>query len=167
MANKNWIQATLILLTVSVTQVSAQQASDEAAIREVINQVFKGMENGDSAKVHSAFAREVTLASVFRDKAGNPVLRRESSVRDFLKAVGTPHPEIWYEETWNYRVQQDGDLAQVWCDYAFYLGKNFSHCGVDAFQLHKGKDGWKVFHLADTRRKADCNIPKEIQDKHK
>jgi hypothetical protein len=58
-------------------------------------------------------------------------------------------------------------LAQAWCDYAFYVDKSYSHCGVDAFQLFKGKDGWKIFHLADTRRKTGCTIPKEIQDKHK
>jgi hypothetical protein len=64
-------------------------------------------------------------------------------------------------------VQIDGDFAQVWCDYAFYTDNTFSHCGIDAFQLHKGKDGWKIFHLADTRRKDNCVIPQDIQNKHK
>jgi hypothetical protein len=85
----------------------------------------------------------------------------------FLKAVGTPHPEVWYEEIWNLKIQIDGDFAQAWCDYGFYIGKTFSHCGVDAFHMHKGKDGWKIFHLADTRRKTECDVPKKIQDKHK
>jgi hypothetical protein len=84
-----------------------------------------------------------------------------------LDAVGKPHTEVWYEEIWNVKVQVDGEMAQAWCDYAFYIDKTFSHCGVDAFHLFKGKDGWKIFHLADTRRKTGCTIPKEIQDKHK
>jgi hypothetical protein len=64
-------------------------------------------------------------------------------------------------------IKIDGDFAQAWCDYAFYVGKNFSHCGVDAFQLHKTKEGWKIFHLADTRRRSGCVVPKEIEDKFK
>jgi hypothetical protein len=109
---------------------------------------------------------DATLVTVFRDKARNPVFEREPSIVEFLKAVGTPHPDIWYEEIWNIKVEIDGDLAQLWCDYAFYAGNRFSHCGVDAFHLHKGKDGWKIFHLADTRRREGCEVPEDIRKKH-
>ena len=145
----------------------AQQTSDEKAITDLIGQLFKGMEKGDSAMVRAAFTKEVTMATVRKDKENNPLLTRESSLDGFLKAVGTPHPETWYEEIWNVKIQTDGDFAQVWCDYAFYVGKKFSHCGVDAFQLHRGKKGWKIFHLADTRRATGCEIPEEIQSKRK
>jgi hypothetical protein len=146
--------------------ISAQQ-NEDAAVTEVINRLFKGMELGDSAMVHSVFAEPVTTVTMFRDKSNNPVLKRESSIAEFLNAVGTPHKEVWHEEIWNIKVQTDGDFAQAWCDYAFYVDKNFSHCGVDAFQFHKGKDGWKLFHLADTRRRSGCTIPQEIQNKYK
>lgn len=148
--------------------VNAQVVSpDEIAVKETIGKLFRGMELGDSAMVRAAFAEEVTMATSRRDKENNPLLTRESSLAAFLKAVGTPHTEVWYEEIWNIHVQLDGDLAQVWCDYAFYAGNRFSHCGVDAFQLHRGKQGWKIFHLADTRRNNGCVIPEGIQNKHK
>ena len=160
------ILLSVALLLIAVSSFS-QNAAEEQAVKDVIITLFKGFETGDSAKVHSTFAPGVTMATVLRDKANNPVLRRETSLDGMLKAIGTPHKEVWYEEIWNVKVQIDGDLAQVWCDYAFYVDKTFSHCGVDAFQLHKGKDGWKIFHLADTRRKDNCNIPQDIQNKHK
>lgn len=153
-------------LFISASAQKNTTATDEATVQQVIADLFKGMEKGDSALVHSTFAREVTLATMARDKNGNPILHRESSLDGFLKAVGTPHKETWYEEIWNVKIQLDGDFAQAWCDYAFYIDKTFSHCGVDAFHLHKGKDGWKIFHLADTRRKTGCDIPKKIQSKH-
>jgi hypothetical protein len=68
---------------------------------------------------------------------------------------------------WNPTVLQDGDLAEVWASYAFYIGKTFSHCGVDSFQLLKEETGWKIIHLNYTRRKNDCSIPKEISDRFK
>jgi len=156
----------VILFTACSFFVAAQSPSPDPAITAAVQQLFKGMETGDSALVHAAFARDITMATVRRDKAGNPVLQREASALGFLKAVGTPHPQTWYEEIWDVKVQQDGDFAQVWCDYAFYVGNTFSHCGVDAFQLHKQQDGWKIFHLADTRRTENCTIPKSIQQKH-
>lgn len=157
---------TFCVLVTIACRVAAQQ-KEEQAIMEPVNQVFKGIEKGDSTMVRNAFTKEVTMASVFRDKNGNPMLRRETSLASFLKAVGTPHDVTWYEEVWNLKIQQDGDFAQVWCDYAFYVGKNLSHCGVDAFQLHKTTAGWKIFHLADTRRKEGCDVPQEIQDRRK
>jgi hypothetical protein len=155
------------LIAGSGTLVFAQTNSEEQQVKAVVYQLFKGFTFGDSAMVHSTFAHDVTMATAFRDKTGNPVLRRETSIAGMLKAIGTPHKEVWYEEIWNVKVQIDGDFAQVWCDYAFYTDKKFSHCGIDAFHLHKGKDGWKIFHLADTRRTDNCVIPQDIQDKHK
>jgi hypothetical protein len=46
-------------------------------------------------------------------------------------------------------------------NYAFFAGDTFSHCGVNAFQLFKGADGWKIFHIADTRRREGCEMPEE------
>jgi hypothetical protein len=157
----------LLIAMVFFTCASHAQSSDEAQVQEVINRLFKGMQLGDSAMVHSAFSREISMATAFRNKENNAILRKESSLDGFLKAVGTPHPEVWNEEIWNVKIHLDGDLAQAWCDYAFYVGNKFSHCGADAFLFHRGKEGWKIFHLADTRRTADCVIPNEISDKYK
>lgn len=144
------------------------QSNDEAAVKDVINKLFKGMELGDSAMVHSTFYKiNSTFATVSKDKQGSPVLHTESSIQEFLNAVGSGHKEVWHEEIWNVKVQLDGEFAQAWCDYAFYADKTYSHCGVDAFHLIKGKNGWKIFHLADTRRKTGCAIPKEVEAKYK
>jgi hypothetical protein len=151
-----------LLLTVPL----AAQTADETQVKEVIERLFTGMYRGDSALVHSTFADQVNMATALRNRENKAVLRHENSIHAFLKAVGTPHPEAWTEEIWNVKIYVDGDLAQAWCDYAFYVGKNFSHCGADAFLLHKSDAGWRIFHLADTRRK-DCTIPEFISSKYK
>ncbi|MEJ1237505.1 nuclear transport factor 2 family protein [Chryseolinea sp. T2] len=142
------------------------QSSEEQQVRSVVAQLFKGMELGDSAMARKSFMPQVTVATVKTTKEGQLVLTRDAGVAGFLKAIGTPHPDKWYEEIWNVKVSIDGLLAQVWCDYAFYLGNKFSHCGVDAFQLFKDGGTWKIFHLADTRRSTECNIPADIVKKH-
>jgi len=168
--NQNPMKKKLILLAalgLMAIKGWSQPVSEEAAVKELVYRLFSGMEKGDSAMVHSAFAPNVTMATVYRDKANTPQIKFENSLVEFLKAVGTPHADTWYEEIWNLSVKIDGDLAQAWCEYAFYIGNKFSHCGVDSFEFHKGKDGWKIFHLADTRRRTGCTIPAEIENKHK
>jgi hypothetical protein len=147
--------------------VFGQTDSEENAIRETINSLFEGMRKGDSAMVSRAFSRQVTLATITTNTNGITEISRETSMHEFLVAVGTPHTTVWYEETWNTTVQRDGNFAQVWCDYAFFVDTKFSHCGVDTFHLLKLNGFWKIFHLADTRRKENCKIPEEIKEKHK
>lgn len=147
-------------------QPAVRSTNDRDAVAASIQKLFAAMQTGDSAMARSTFADRATLVTVFRDKTGNTVLRQEDSTDGFMKAVGTPHKETWYEEIWNLDIRIDGDLAQAWCDYAFYIDHDFSHCGVDAFHLVRQEGTWKIFHLADTRRKTPCDIPSEIQKKH-
>lgn len=153
------------LISLSVIHSLFAQSEDNQVV-EVINRLFKGMQLADSAMVHSAFYTDVTMATSFRNRDNTPMLRRESSIQAFLNAVGTPHADAWNEEIWDVEVRIDGELAQVWCNYAFYVGRNFSHCGSDAFHLYKGVNGWKIFHLADTRRTTSCKVPNEIAAKY-
>jgi hypothetical protein len=130
--------------------------------------LFEGMQKGDSALVHKAFSKTVTMATIGSGKDGKPFIKYESSIDDFLKAIGAPHKDTYNEMIWGEKILVDGNFAQVWTNYAFYLGKKFSHCGVDAFNLVRGEDGnWKIFHLADTRQKEGCKIPSKISRQFK
>jgi hypothetical protein len=163
---KNLAFALLLLLT--FTKASSQSVADKKSIEATINTLFEAMKKGDSALLRTAFSDKVTTATIGQKKDGSPFINYDSGIANFQKAIGTPHPEAYNEPIWNLKIEVDGNFAQAWTDYAFYIGKTFSHCGVDAFQLFKGSDGkWKIFHLADTRRKADCNIPKEVSNQFK
>jgi hypothetical protein len=157
----------LFLFLIGAVVVQAQ-STEEANVTETINNLFKAMYTNDTTLFKSVFADQVTMATVAKNRDGKVVVQRESGINGFVKAIAKPNPKgALTEEIWNIKVQLDGDFAQVWCDYAFYVGNNFSHCGVDAFHLSKTVDGWKIFHLADTRKREGCVIPQNIQDKHK
>ncbi len=140
----------------------AQESSETEKVEAVILSLFEGMRQGDSAMVHTAFLDDARLHTVVTGKDGKSLLR-EGSLQKFLTAVGTPQEQIWDEPIWDLEVKIDGDLAQAWTQYAFYLGSQFSHCGVDAFQLFRSSKGWKIFQLTDTRRKQGCQVPPEIE----
>ncbi len=130
---------------------------EKEEVMKVINTMFDGMRKGDSAMVSSVFLKDVKMASIFT-REGKPMMQ-EGSLDRFLKAVGTPHDQVWDERIWDPIIQVDGNMASVWVSYAFYLGENFSHCGVNAFQLFKGEKGWKIVNITDTRRKKGCVEP--------
>lgn len=142
--------ATAATLTVAAPG-AAQNAEEE--VLAVVHRLFDGMRAGDSAMVRSTFAGEARLVST------GPQGMQVIPVDRFVQMVGTPHDSIYDEPIWDVRVQIDGPLAAVWAKYAFFLGTQFSHCGVDAFQLHRGPEGWKIFHLADTRQREGCEMP--------
>lgn len=158
----------IIIIIFSLNHISEAQEdiSEKKAVESVIIKLFDGMRAGDSSMVHSVFIEDAEMHTVFTDKNGKPQLRKGSLDR-FLSAVGSPHDVVWDEPVWDMQIDIDGALASVWTKYAFYAGKQFSHCGVDAFQLFKTEEGWKIIQITDTRQKEGCVIPKEIQDAHK
>ncbi|WP_205501808.1 nuclear transport factor 2 family protein [Rufibacter psychrotolerans] len=130
---------------------------DAKAVEAAVVHFFDGMRAGDSAMARSVLAPNARLLSVGADKAGK-VLPRETPLPKFLEMIAQPHPQVLDERIWDVRVHLDGDLATLWCEYAFYVGDTFSHCGVDAFQLYRSPEGWKIFAIADTRRKENCDL---------
>jgi hypothetical protein len=134
---------------------TAQSASENEVIA-VIKQMFDGMRKGDSTLVRAVFEASARLQTTYTGKDGKPGLRTETSIDGFVKAVGTPHPQVFDERIKSYEVRIDDNLATVWTPYEFYLGTAFSHCGVNAFQLFKSDKGWKIIHIVDTRRKQGC-----------
>jgi hypothetical protein len=153
-------RATVLLLSGLALAAScpahAQQASAETqAVQQVVTAFFNGMRRGDSTAVRRTLAPGAVLHSV-GGKSGQPAKLETESISGFLKAVGTPHAEIWDERVQFERVLLDASLASVWAPYEFYLGSKFSHCGYDSFQLVKLAEGWKIAHIIDTRRKEKC-----------
>ena len=152
---KNLFSFILIFLIAIGAIAQKNVLNDKEDVQQVINTMFDGMRAGDSAKVSSVFRKDVRMYSAYRKNTGEAILH-EGALYEFLKAIGTAHDEIWDEKIYNTTIQIDGDIAQVWTDYSFYIGETFSHCGVDAFQLVRENNKWLIINLMDTRRKENC-----------
>lgn len=153
MTRATWL---ILLLVAGVTLPARAQAgeSDRQAVLATLHRLFEGMRTGDSAAVRAAFHPQAYLATALEGRNG-PVLRVDT-LESFVRAVGTPHDDVWDERLFGEEVRIDGPLASVWTEYSFFLGSRFSHCGVDAFQLARTGEGWKIIALTDTRRQTGC-----------
>lgn len=150
------------LLSLAVGPVHAQSEKTATAdIRATLNRLFDGMRAGDSTMVRSTFAEGATLRTVLA--SGDSSVVRTTPLRAFLDAVGRPHEAVWDERIWDVEVRLDGPMAAAWVPYAFYRGDSLSHCGVNAVQLVRHSERWKILHLTDTRTPAvACTVPDAV-----
>lgn len=148
------ILTTFLLLMAVTVQVQAQ-ASVQQEVQSAIEKLFDGMRESDSSKVASVFTKDAIMQTVVKNQEGMVTLNN-GNLEGFLKAVGTDKNEIWDERIGGYEIKVDGELASAWTPYQFYRGDNFSHCGVNSFQLMNTEEGWKIFHIVDTRRRDNC-----------
>lgn len=151
--NKMCMRSLLVILTFLGLNASAQ--SETEAVKATINRLFDGMRKGDSVLLLQAFAPNAILQSVGQNREGVVVVRTDS-VAAFARQIGTPHNEVYDERIQFGAIHIDDNLASVWTPYKFYLGENFSHCGVNSFQLVKLNGAWKIQYLIDTRRREGC-----------
>lgn len=152
----------LALSCFAIRPLCAQQVAftgEKKAVYLTVLQVFDGMRENDSAKVHAAFRNDVMILTSYTKKSGEEVLEKDD-FQGFLTAVGKPHAVAWDERLRNTKIEVDGNLAQVWTEYGFYAGDRFSHCGVDAFLLVKEQGKWRIIQLADTRKFSGCDWAK-------
>ncbi len=161
---KKWI---LIIGLVIPSFLTAQDTDERSAVIGTIQAMFDAMRAGDSSALSPLFAPEMQMMTTWYDKEGQPQFRLGSKER-FLNAVGTPHDKVWDERIFGYDVQIDQTMATVWTPYAFFAGEDFSHCGVNAFQLYKSTEGWKIAQIMDTRQRQGCkteatDLQKELE----
>lgn len=145
--------ALLLALILPASAVRAQ--NEHAKVRTVIDQLFSGMRTGDSALVSRAVLPDATLQTIVKDAKGE-IKIESGSIAGLVKAVETPHQDVWDERIYDVVIQVDGPMATVWAPYKFYRGTEFSHCGVNAFSLLQTATGWKISSITDTRRKEAC-----------
>lgn len=145
-----------LLLTYSCFSFAQNTTTAETEVKETINQLFRGMKNGDSALTRGAFASNCIMQTIAKNKDGQAMVKTEQ-LNGFLEFVGTKHNNVFDERIVFTKILIDGNLASVWTDYKFYVDDKFSHCGVNSFQLFKSDKGWKIIYLIDTRRKDSCN----------
>ncbi|HEX8278836.1 MAG TPA: nuclear transport factor 2 family protein [Segetibacter sp.] len=148
--NKNLMSLAFLLMSAAA---SGQTSAD--SVKMVIGKMFTAMKTGDSSLLTSCFADSAILQTVAKSKAGTVYIRNEG-IRDFAKQiVSLPKGDADERITFDI-VKVDADLAIAWTPYQFYFKGNFSHCGVNSFQLVRLNGEWKIQYIIDTRRKDNC-----------
>src|SRR5687767_12188332 len=107
----------LLALALALPTV-AQAQSDSVAVLAVIKQMFDGMRNADSASVRAVFVPGARFASI--DARTTPPSVRYDSVGGWITGIANSNKR-WDEQIYDVQLRVDGDMAQAWTPYTFYL----------------------------------------------
>ena len=142
----------LSALLTSAAILKAQTAQD--SVKATINQFFDGMRNVDADAVKAAFADSAILQTVV-NRQGKVSVRNEP-LAGFANVINQQQKGDLDERIEFETIKIDGPMATVWTPYKFYYKGQFSHCGVNSFQLVKLNGAWKIQYIIDTRRREGC-----------
>lgn len=146
----------VFILIIAISSLNAQPKIEEENVTKTIHNFFEGLQNGDTITLNKVINKELKLQSIFLNKEGKNTLISETK-EAFLKAISSKNPaDVWFEKLLSLDIKIDGNLASVWAPYEFFFNNEFSHCGVNSFQLFKNDNNWVIIYIVDTRRKK-CN----------
>lgn len=145
----------LIPLTILFVFTTARAQSAEDSVKAVINSMFTAMKKADGALLKSTFSDSIVFQTISRNKDGKTVVRNESP-QGFIDQISKARPDSLDERISFETVKVDGPLAIAWTPYQFYYNGQFSHCGVNSFQLVRFNGVWKIQYIIDTRRRQGC-----------
>ena len=134
-----------------ISSFSFAQNTSEKEIVKPIENLFNAMKSADSLGVKNAFSNSAIMQTFGKNQE-----IRTDKVEDFAKQVGASQAGDLDERFTISKILVDGNMASVWVPYQFYYKGNFSHCGVNSFQLAKINNEWKIQYIIDTRRKDNC-----------
>jgi hypothetical protein len=144
-----------VFLSALVASPAAAQ-SDEQDVMAVVQRLADGMRTRDSLMMRDVFEPGARLTGMRTRRSDGAAIVQSLPAADFIAFVLRDPRTPWIERLWQPEVRINGTLATVWAEYDFHFGQKFSHCGIDAFQLLKTANGWKIVALADTYQPEGC-----------
>jgi hypothetical protein len=129
------------LSAIAVAQGPSVEAIERAAVVKTVQAFFDTMAAKDVEGARRILMPRATFhAMSVRD--GKRVIRAFTS-EEFLKELAGMKQAV-RERMWNPETRLRGSIATIWTPYDVWIDGKFSHCGIDAFDLIRTDDGWKI-----------------------
>jgi hypothetical protein len=125
----------------SVTVLAQPVQSEREAVLKTVQAFFDTMTARDVEGARKVLQPQGRFHAM-RMRNGKPDVREFSNEEYFATLQASK--QKMQERIWNPEVRIHGLVATVWAPYDFWIDGKFSHCGVDAFDLIKTEEGWKL-----------------------
>ncbi len=135
----------------------SQSSSSENTPQQLVEDFFIAFHKQDTIKLQEFASDNARLQSVSLDEEGKTKLMTENYSKLLKGIAAIPSDATFQEKLHEFRIEENGLLATVTTPYSFYYNGNFSHCGVNIFQLVKFSGEWKIVYLIDSRMKEGCD----------
>lgn len=144
----------IILLALNMKTATNAQSyinKDSVEVASVINKMFTAMKTSDTNLLKTCFSKTAVFQTIVTKK--DTTIVKNELVQDFINSIGKQAAGALDERISIGALLIDATLASVWTPYQFFYKGQYSHKGVNSFQLVLHADGWKIQYLIDTRRK--------------
>ncbi|WP_250436918.1 nuclear transport factor 2 family protein [Hanstruepera flava] len=150
----------LLLVAIIISSTAIGQTDETKNVQAAIDTFFEGFHKGDTVLMKTVMMGKFPTQSTYRNKEGKDIIQTGDS-NDLLQAIAKrTADQKWDERLLDYVIKVDGNMASAWTPYEFWFNGNFSHCGVNSFQLFHDNGQWKIVYLIDSRRRSDCEANK-------
>lgn len=151
---------TFLVLFIVVQIATAQQKTQEKAIKKVISTFFDGLHKGDSTLMATTLHKDIKIQTTTNNREGSSVLKTETKAQLLVGIANKKPADKYFEKLLSYDIKIDGNLASVWTPYEFFYNDIFSHCGANSFQMYHNNGKWEIIFLVDMRRRDNCDVLK-------
>ncbi|WP_223034225.1 nuclear transport factor 2 family protein [Hanstruepera marina] len=150
----------LLLVAIVISSTAIGQTDETKNVKAAIDTFFEGFHKGDTVLMKTVMMGKFPTQSTYKNKEGKDIIQTGDS-NDLLQAIAKrTADQKWDERLLDYVIKVDGNMASAWTPYEFWFNGNFSHCGVNSFQLFHDNGQWKIVYLIDSRRRGDCGANK-------
>jgi len=145
-----------ILLAFFTHSLVNAQIEEEVKVKYAVETFFYALNGKNEFAMKRVVDADIKMQTVNLNVLGKMIVS-DTNFNDLINfMITTPDSIPFHEKILDYKIQIDGGMAHVWAPYEFWYNGEFSHCGVNSFQLFKEEDAWKIIYLVDSRRKEDC-----------
>ncbi len=132
------------------------QDAEKEAVKKVVEGFFEAFHKQDSIGMKSYMGENVVLQTTGRNKEGKTLFKSQPIEKLYQSIVSIPDSVAFQEKLTSWSIQVDRTMANAWVGYEFWLNNEFSHCGINSFQMINFDGAWKIIYLIDTRGRAGC-----------
>ena len=129
-------------------------AQDDAAVLAVADKAFERISADDSAGLAALMIPEAMVYIGVQDEDGS----YRTLTRTYEETRDRPIEVDLEERGWNPTVLVSGTIAVVWYPYDIYVDGEWSHCGVDIFNMIRTDEGWRIAVLQyNVQQPPECS----------
>ena len=129
------------LLVGSLVAAQPAPAAERDAVLKTVQRFFDTMTARDVDGARAVLQPQGRFHAI-RMRDGSPDIRAFAN-EEYLADLQASRARM-QERIWNPDVRVRGAMATMWAPYDFWIDGTLSHCGIDAFDLVKTDEGWKI-----------------------
>ncbi|SEM26183.1 hypothetical protein SAMN04487910_4568 [Aquimarina amphilecti] len=145
-----------LLISCNIIFSQKEMNINQKNAKQAVLDFFDGFHKGDTSKIRKTIDDNIVMQTIAKTKEGE-VKTMKTNMNNFLEVIhNRPEDQKWLEKLLDFKIEADEHIAQIWTPYEFYVNDQFSHCGVNVFQLFNDGTTWRIIAIADTRKRKGC-----------